>query len=538
MVTSGPSATWPQKAYRNPVTDLVTFLDKKHADQWAIFEFRAEGTGYPDEAVYDRIHHFPWPDHHPPPFSIVPNLMAAMRNWLQDDSTLDSEHRRVAVVHCKAGKGRSGTVTCSYLISQKGWTREEALTRFTKRRMRTGFGEGVSIPSQLRWVTYVDRWTNQMNKQYVERPVEVLELQIGGLRTGVKVSVEGFVDQGRRIKNFHTFTRDEKHNADPRHKDDTAQELVSKQNTETLVTPHEATTVTKHAGTEELCQNVILKPSRPIRLETSDINLDFERRNKSTYTGLTMVTSIAHVWINAWFEGGFDGHDSGVFEIDWTAMDGIKGSERKGMKAFNKLKVVWAYSDTGAARPVHEPKHGEPVPEGRPTDWRGHDRPEDGVEGKNTEGLGGGHGAGGAALVLGEMSSEAAGRLIGKDLGLRKSHPESANISRASSVSAHERHTTHHASHLTSSSESRDSPVHSETTVADHGHDSETDLAGCQSHGPEENTAGDDIRPEYRTHDADRMDTTTGKHLESGMSTVANLMSKLKTSKKDDPHEK
>lgn len=51
VVTSGPSSVWPKKAYRNPIDQLVGFLDKKHGEEWAIFEFRAEGTGYPDEEV-------------------------------------------------------------------------------------------------------------------------------------------------------------------------------------------------------------------------------------------------------------------------------------------------------------------------------------------------------------------------------------------------------------------------------------------------------------------------------------------------------
>lgn len=62
IVTSGPSAVWPKKAYRNPLDQLIAFLDRKHGEDWAIFEFRAEGTGYPDSEVYNRIHHFPWPD--------------------------------------------------------------------------------------------------------------------------------------------------------------------------------------------------------------------------------------------------------------------------------------------------------------------------------------------------------------------------------------------------------------------------------------------------------------------------------------------
>ncbi|KAK4150147.1 hypothetical protein C8A00DRAFT_37238, partial [Chaetomidium leptoderma] len=75
IATSGPSQTYPQLAYRNPLDRLVRFLDAKHGDGWAIWEFRAEGTGYPDEAVYGRIRHYPWPDHHPPPFGLVPGIV-------------------------------------------------------------------------------------------------------------------------------------------------------------------------------------------------------------------------------------------------------------------------------------------------------------------------------------------------------------------------------------------------------------------------------------------------------------------------------
>ena len=120
IATSGPSGTYPQVAYRNPLKDLVKFLDSKHGENWAIWEFRAEGTGYPDEEVYNRIRHYPWPDHHPPPFSLIPLIMASMRNWLKGKDADGKE--RVAVVHCKAGKGRSGTVSASYLISEEGWT--------------------------------------------------------------------------------------------------------------------------------------------------------------------------------------------------------------------------------------------------------------------------------------------------------------------------------------------------------------------------------------------------------------------------------
>ncbi|BDD59245.1 hypothetical protein MPDQ_000198 [Monascus purpureus] len=429
IATSGPSAAYPQRAYRNPLDALVNFLDSKHGQDWCIWEFRAEGTGYPDSEVCGRIHHFPWPDHHPPPFALIPAIMGSMRNWLRrlDGNQGDNDSgkgKRVAVVHCKAGKGRSGTVVCSYLISEEGWEMEDALKQFTKRRMRTGFGAGVSIPSQLRWVKYVDRWTNEMGKRYIERPVEILELHVWGLRDGVKVAVEGFIDQGKKIKCFHLFHRSEwmvvddgkkptvssekkkqkkngknhnKNSDDDKNSNRTNDKGATKPSPSltTTSTPLNPVTVTSPSTTETPSSAetgisaVLLRPSNPLILPSSDVNIDFERRSKAPHTGWTFVTSIAHVWFNAYFEGG-DKHDSGVFETNWDCMDGIKGTSQKGIKALERLKVVWRYppspppetpeemkaerkEEPGYGQVLAEPKPGEPIPETRAANWRGQD---------------------------------------------------------------------------------------------------------------------------------------------------------------------
>ncbi|CAG8368278.1 unnamed protein product [Penicillium salamii] len=378
IATSGPSGTYPQRAYRNPLDALVKYLDTKHGSNWCIWEFRAEGTGYPDSEVYGRIHHFPWPDHHPPPFALIPNIVGSMRNWLHclDDNgnkvSVDGE--RVAVVHCKAGKGRSGTVACAYLISQEGWKKEDALQRFTDRRMRVGFGNGVSIPSQLRYVGYIDRWANEMGKQYVERPVEILEVHIWGLRDGVKVAVEGYVKEGKKIKCFHLFHRNERTIIEDGKTDQSESTDPSSDSSQPDLSQRPPVT----PGTVPA---MIFKPHKPLIVPSSDVNIDLERRSKASYTGFAMVTSIAHVWFNPYFEGGSE-HDSGVFETEWEAMDGIKGSARKGMRALDKLKVVWRYPSESQAkgkgkevpaegRPISEPQPGDPIHESDPPDWRG-----------------------------------------------------------------------------------------------------------------------------------------------------------------------
>jgi len=422
IATSGPSGTFPQIAYRNPLKEVVSFLDSKHGAEWAIWEFRAEGTGYPDEEVYGRVRHYPWPDHHPPPFALIPLIVGSMRNWLHEKDD------RVVVVHCKAGKGRSGTVSCSYLIAEEGWDMEEAKQRFTERRMRPGFGAGISIPSQIRTLTYVDRWTKG-GKKYIERPAEVLEVHVWGLRDGVKLSVEGFAEEGKQIKTFHTFNgkereiikgdikkdagfadvvqdvmgrgkntalqkKDETPGPDPEDLLEKEQNNVSRTSTNTL----DGTT----GG------DVVFRPTSRVVLPSSDINIDVERRNKTKLGGFTMVTAVAHVWFNIFFEGqgpekGGRPDESGVFEIDWDAMDGVKGSSRKGTRAFDRMAVVWKVAEVEGAPgiEINEPAEGEPAKEMKPADWHG-------VEN------------------VGDHSD--------KGLGLRAEKAGSAVISRASSV--------------------------------------------------------------------------------------------------------
>lgn len=405
--------------------------------------------------------------------------MGSMRNWLHPENTPQKPEKaeRVAVVHCKAGKGRSGTIATGYLISQEGWSKDDALQRFTERRMRVGFGNGVSIPSQLRYVGYIDRWAKEFSKEYVEGPVEVLEVHIWGLKDGVKASVKGFVDEGKKIKCFHMFHRSErtivgegngssqtggsnesgKENHTPLGKSKPTAATWSPAQSDTSSTSLSAAATTPPSASKRRTtfpsnrnlSAIIFRPHKPILIPGSDVNIDFERRSKATYTGFAMVTSVAHVWFNAYFEGGHE-HDSGVFETEWEAMDGIKGSAKKGIRAFERLKVVWRYARTSPegeitretrpsrGRQVSQPKPGEPVHESVPADWRGqseemdenrvpgvtaeyqHDRsiPEDGSE----------------EMTTGEPShAGSAVEGLEKSLGLRKQTVESKDVSLAGS---------------------------------------------------------------------------------------------------------
>jgi len=288
--------------------------------------------------------------------------------------------------------------------------------------MRPGFGQGVSIPSQLRWIDYVTQWTKN-GKTYIERSVEVVELHVWGLRDGVKVSIGGFVEEGKTIKTFHLFKRDERIVVDAgrygnggKAQDDLERDSEGDVG---LNGPRRGAALGVNGirddlkplieygspGSESGGGAVIFRPKTRIVLPTNDINIDFERRNKAGY-GWAMVTSVAHVWLNAFFEGsitnGTTPSDSGIFEIEWDKMDGIKGSPRKGIRALDRLAVVWKVFEDGSREVIKEPGIGEEVNQVAPADWKG---PSE----KNKE-------------------------LLGKDLGLRSETPASADISKASSI--------------------------------------------------------------------------------------------------------
>jgi protein-tyrosine phosphatase len=132
-------------AWRNTATQVSKMLNERHPDKFMIWNL-SELT-YTYSKFNNQILEFPFPDHHNPPLELVFQIMLSMGSWL------DSCDEHVAVVHCKGGKGRTGTVVACYLLYCGLFDdAEQALGYFAAKRSAKKLG--VTQPSQRRYVQY------------------------------------------------------------------------------------------------------------------------------------------------------------------------------------------------------------------------------------------------------------------------------------------------------------------------------------------------------------------------------------------------
>jgi protein-tyrosine phosphatase len=97
-------------------------------------------------------------------------------------------------------------------MTYENWPSEKALKHFTVQRMR--YGEGVSIPSQRRWVRYVELWAKKLNRKYFPNKVEIVRIQFWGMKIGdggdkLEVGIAAFVDGihpgSKAVNKIHVF---------------------------------------------------------------------------------------------------------------------------------------------------------------------------------------------------------------------------------------------------------------------------------------------------------------------------------------------
>jgi len=168
VIAMGYPADSYEGVYRNNIVDVSRFLCSKHGDNYYVYNLCVE-----NERQYDcsRFNHqvcseFSFEDHNPPTIKMI------LAFCQHAESRLKEMPERTIVIHCKAGKGRTGVMSCCFLLYYYRQDYHEPLQtlRFYAQQ-RTSNEKGVTIPSQRRYVEY---FGHLLNSHVLYTPKKIL----------------------------------------------------------------------------------------------------------------------------------------------------------------------------------------------------------------------------------------------------------------------------------------------------------------------------------------------------------------------------
>lgn len=151
VIAMGYPATGFEKCYRNSVDEVIRFFHYYHNDNVKIYNLCIEKDRIYDKGIFNKsfVGLFPAKDHNPCPIKLILEFCVDICLYLIKNPD------GVAAVHCKAGKGRTGVMICSYLIfSGLCKNSEDAFSHYAS--SRTYNKKGVTIPSQRRYIQYFE----------------------------------------------------------------------------------------------------------------------------------------------------------------------------------------------------------------------------------------------------------------------------------------------------------------------------------------------------------------------------------------------
>ncbi|KAJ9564045.1 hypothetical protein OSB04_000011 [Centaurea solstitialis] len=141
--------------YRNHMEEVIKFFETHHKDRYKVYNLCSERL-YDASLFAGKVASFPFNDHNCPPIHLVPLFCQSAYSWLKADIL------NVVVVHCKAGKARTGLMICSLLLFLKFFpTAQECIDYYNQRRCVDG--KGLILPSQIRYVKYFERILREFN---------------------------------------------------------------------------------------------------------------------------------------------------------------------------------------------------------------------------------------------------------------------------------------------------------------------------------------------------------------------------------------
>eukprot|EP01080_Neovahlkampfia_damariscottae_P009709 gene9709-1914_t len=195
IIATGMPSSGSEAMIRNPKEEVAFFLDTRHPDSYYLYNL-CEGreNDYPHDLFKNRVCvDFGFEDHQAPPFHKIEKMCIHVLDWLRKND------ENIVVIHCKAGKGRTGLMICCVLI-YAGFKplAEDAMDYYAVERTRDL--KGVNIPSQRRYVEYFGKAINEYGgiEPYRGQKLKIKKITMnktpkGGLSFSLKIRKDGKV---------------------------------------------------------------------------------------------------------------------------------------------------------------------------------------------------------------------------------------------------------------------------------------------------------------------------------------------------------
>ncbi|KAM4815594.1 phosphatidylinositol 3,4,5-trisphosphate 3-phosphatase TPTE2-like [Thomomys bottae] len=135
--------------YRNPMQEVARFFNTRHPEHYFVYNLCSERS-YDPKYFHHRVHRIMIDDHNVPTLEEMVSFSKEVIAWLSKDP------HNIIIIHCKGGKGRTGTMISILLLAT-----------------------GTFLTAKSRYVHYFDILKNVLNWEMpVKKPLKIVKFVI------------------------------------------------------------------------------------------------------------------------------------------------------------------------------------------------------------------------------------------------------------------------------------------------------------------------------------------------------------------------